>query len=356
MEFHDEGARAQCASARNAVAVRRLLVLVGAACGVAGVSGSAQAGDVARHAYCTQTAILQSAACANEVRDDFLAASAICLNLADPEGREECQEEAADARDEANLLCKQQLSARRDVCWRIGESRYDPDFDPADFDDDFNAPTMPNPFQPLGIGNHWEYEGGDETIVIDVLDQTKQIEGVTCIAVRDVVHADGDLVEDTDDWFAQNKNGDVYYCGEISKNYEFFDGDDPELPELVDVDGSWKAGRDGAKPGLLVPKTPSVGATYRQEWAPGDAEDMATVLSTTYGWGNDPDLDHLVPQELAEDLCNDDCLVTREFTPISPGGSERKYYAPGIGLFLEVNLEDGEIVELTGCNFDSRCP
>jgi hypothetical protein len=99
-----------------------------------------------------------------------------------------------------------------------------------------------------------------------------------------------------------------------------------------------------------------VGATYRQEWAPGDAEDMATVLSTTYGWGNDPDLDHLVPQELAEDLCNDDCLVTREFTPISPGGSERKYYAPGIGLFLEVNLEDGEIVELTGCNFDSRCP
>jgi hypothetical protein len=358
MEFHNPGDRALRSFALDGAAVaRHPLALVAVACLAAAVATSAHAkGGAPKPSWCTQTAVLQMAACGNEVKDDFFAASAICLNLADPAEREACQDDAEDGFGEASQLCKDQLAARRDVCKKIGEGRYDPDFDPAHFDDDFTALTMPNPFQPLAIGNHWEYEGGDETIVIDVLDQTKEIEGVTCIVVRDTVYEDGDLVEDTDDWFAQNENGDVHYCGEISKNYEFFDGDDPELAELVDIEGSWKAGRDGAKPGLLVPKDPEVGDTYRQEWAPGNAEDMATVLSTTYGYGNDPVLDQLVPQDLAEDLCDDDCRVTREFSPLSPGGFERKYYAPGIGLFLEVHPGSGEVVELTGCNFHPSCP
>jgi hypothetical protein len=98
-----------------------------------------------------------------------------------------------------------------------------------------------------------------------------------------------------------------------------------------------------------------VGDTYRQEWSVGNAEDAAEVLSTTYGYGNDATLDEHVPQALAELLCNDDCWVTGEFTPLEPGGFERKYYAPGIGRFLEVNPGTGDVVQLVDCSFDARC-
>jgi hypothetical protein len=125
--------------------------------------------------------------------------------------------------------------------------------------------------------------------------------------------------------------------------------------ELVEIEGSFKAGRDGAKSGVLMMASPVVGEIYRQEWAPGDAEDAAEVLSTTYGYGEDEELDEFVPQELAELLCNGDCVVTRDFNPLEPDAEERKYYAPGIGPFLEVDLETGDIVRLVGCNFDPVC-
>ena len=73
------------------------------------------------------------------------------------------------------------------------------------------------------------------------------------------------------------------------------------------------------------------------------------------GYGSDEELDELVPEELAELLCDDDCMITRDFSPLEPGAFELKYYAPGIGLFLEVNPEDEEIVQLVECNMDPRC-
>lgn len=287
--------------------------------------------------------------------DDYLEAKARCVQVLDAEERGECISDARDELRQHARLCREQLRARRQLCDALGEDRYDPDFDPAKFDDDFENPTAPNPHFPLGIGHRWEYQGGDETVTVEVLDKTKQIEGVTCIVVNDRVEVDGEVVEDTDDWFGQRKDGTVDYCGEISRDFEFFEGDDPEEAELVSIEGSWKAGRDGDLPGTLFPGTPVVGAVYRQEFSPGNAEDAAEVLSTTYGFGNDPELDRLVPQALAEQLCAGDCVVTREFTPLEPDASERKYYARGIGLFLEVDLESGEVVQLVDCNFDARC-
>ena len=99
--------------------------------------------------------------------------------------------------------------------------------------------------------------------------------------VNDVVEEDDDAIEDTDDWYAQDMDGNVWYCGEIAKNFETFEGDDPEDPELVDIEGSWKAGRDYAKPGILMLAAPMVGDVYRQEVSWGDAEDVAEVISTT---------------------------------------------------------------------------
>ncbi len=189
-----------------------------------------------------------------------------------------------------------------------------------------------------------------------MLDATKSIEGVTCIVVHDRVEVEGVVVEDTDDWFGQRKNGTVDYCGESSRSFELFAGDDPQEPELNSIDGSWKTGVDGALPGTLFLGAPVVGRVYRQEWSPGNAEDAARVISTNYGFGNDAELDAFVPKALAQLLCaGNKCVVTGEFSPLSPDGFERKYYAAGIGVFLEVHPDSGEITQLVDCNFDARC-
>lgn len=304
---------------------------------------------------CSATARAQYLACKNEVKDDYWEAYAVCLNLLDDDEREECMEEAGEERGEAREECAEQLEARLELCCAIGEGPYDPDFDPEEFDDDFANLTNPNIYLPIAIGNSWEYEGGDETIRVEVLDKTKLIDGVTCIVVNDVVAEDDEVIEDTLDWFAQAKDGAVHYCGELARDFEYFEGDDPMEAELVEIEGSFKSGRDGAKSGVLMMASPVVGETYRQEWALGDAEDVGEVLSIDYGYGNDEEFDELVPQELVELLCDDDCVVTRDFTPLEPDVEEYKFYAPGIGMFLEVDPETGEIVQLIGCNFDPVC-
>ncbi len=325
-----------------------MFLLLGAGAALAGSNGN----------FCTDTTRALRDACKHEVSDDFLKAKAICINVSDQQEREACLAEARTERADGNKLCGEQRMARRELCLALGEDRYDPDFDPANFDSDFGSLTNPNRYIQLAIGNHWEYAGGDETIEIDVLNKTKLIEGVTCIVVQDRVSKSGELVEDTDDWFAQAKNGDVYYCGEEVKDYESFTGDNPKEPELVSTDGSFKWGRDGDKGGIFFLGLPTVGAVYRQEFSAGNAEDAVRVLSTTYGYGSDPELDQFVPQALAERFClANDCVVTGEFSPLhpDPDGFARKYYAQGIGVFLEVVPATGDIVQLVNCNFDARC-
>lgn len=306
---------------------------------------------------CSTTAFYQLAGCRHEAIEDLYEAWALCLQVEDNGERSECNREARNERDEALAECRDVFDGRREVCDELGEEPYDPDFDPTNFDDDFSNLTSPNSHYPLAIGNTAEYTDGEEIIMIEVLNETKSIEGVTCIVVRDLVIIDGLPLEDTDDWFAMRTDGTVDYCGEISLNYEVFDGDDPQQAELVDIDGSWKAGRD-AFAGTLFPGAPVVGELYRQEFAPGEAEDVAMVVVTDYGFGNDPAFDVGIPEELADLLCDDDCIVTKEFTPLEPGVFEYKYYAPGIGVFAEVGYEDDEfdgMLQIVGCNYDPRC-
>lgn len=317
--------------------------------------GFVAAAPAAAYGACSRTAWDAFVACHFEVEDDFWEARGICRNESNPDERADCFDEARQKRKEARELCWEQWAARRNLCDALGEGRYDPPFEPQDFETDLDDLAHPNPYFPLAVGNLWVYEEEEATVTVEVLDKTKQIEGVTCFVVHDLEEEDGEVSEDTDDWFAHAIAGDVHYCGEISGEFEFFDGDDPEEAELVSIDGSWKAGRDGAKSGVLVPLAPQVGDVYRQEWALGDAEDVAEVLSVDYGFGDDPELDENVPKQLATLLCNDDCRVTREFTPLEPEAEERKYYAPGIGLFLEVDVESGDAVQLVECNVDPLC-
>lgn len=197
-------------------------------------------------------------------------------------------------------------------------STYQPDLNPADF-----VSTIDNKFLPLSPGTTLVYEGdtgeGIEHIEVVVTNETKEILGITCVVVRDTVTMDGQVVEDTYDWFAQDKDGNVWYFGEDSKEYE--------NGKVVSTKGSWEASVDGAQPGIIMKAKPVVGEEYRQEYYKGEAEDMAEVKS----------LNESVSVKTGT---YDGCLKTYEWTPLEPDLKEYKYYAPGTGMVLETQLED----------------
>ena len=294
--------------------------------------------NLCRYDFCSATANAQFLACKNENRDGYFTERAICINVSGENKREECFDESEDNRKEGWQLCKEQLAARQDLCGALGEARYDPRFRPNNFVDPSQIGTtvMPNSYFPLVPRTQWIYEdaASGQRITVTVTEKTKLFEGVTCVVVNDVVEEDGELVEDTDDWIAQDKKGNVWYCGEEVKDYETFEGDDPENPELVAIDGSFKVGRDGASPGILMNAKPEVGQTYRQEFSPGNAEDAAEVIAV--------DGKERVPGF----ACNNKCVVTRDFSPLDPGVEENKFYKPGVGLILEIGVGTTERVEL----------
>ena len=242
---------------------------------------ASSADQFAADAFGSRTAGYVLDACKLEIQDDFLAGKAVCINVEDEADRTECASEIDAEFEESGSLCQDQFDTRLSVCGKLGEARYDPDFDPENFvnPDDIGVTVAVNPYFPLVVGNRWVWEGGDEVIIDTVTSKTKLIEGVTCRVVLDVVEEDGEVIEITDDWFAQDVDGNVWYCGESARDFETFGGDNPKEPELVEIDGSWKAGVDNAKPGLIVPFSPTVGQAYREEVLLGDAEDFAEILS-----------------------------------------------------------------------------
>ena len=151
------------------------------------------------------------------------------------------------------------------------------------------------------------------------------------------------------------------YFGEETADFETFAGDMPMNPELVSIEGSFKAGREGDKGGLIFPATPAVGLAYLEEFSLANAEDVTQILSTTYAFGNDPELDQAVPAELAQRFCSaGDCVVTKNFSLLEPPDVfARKYYARGVGVILEVEIDPDTPApitsQLTHCNFDPRC-
>lgn len=293
-------------------------------------AAEAKPNDYHGNQFCSATAKLAKKSCFQEMKSDYYLAAGKCINLIDDEAREECLELARDDWDLDD--CKDQYAARKEICAELGEDRYDPQIDKARFVDSSGDPLpIDNPFLPMTPGTIRTYEGGDEVIVVTVTYDTVEILDVPCRVVRDTVTEDGELVEDTWDWFAQDVDGNVWYFGELSMEYE--DG------ELVSLEGSWKAGEDGAQPGIVMLAYPEIAdKMYRQEFLLGEAEDMAVVVDTN--------------QNVEIDYGSySDVLVTEEWTPIEPDVLENKYYAPGEGLILEVNLEDGERVELVNKTF-----
>jgi len=313
--------------------MRMTALLVGAA-----LVPAAPGDSVAAESGCAASANLQRLACEYDLRDDFYTAAAHCRDTANPDPL--CADDAAAAFDDGIEECNDVLSARLDVCDALSDATHEPGFGPA-FAANFVDPLEigvtidPNPWFALVPGNRWVYEGGTETIEVVVTGDTKLIDGVTCIVVVDTAVDDGAVVEITNDWYAQDLDGNVWYCGEIAENYAEFDGDETAGPELVDIDGSWKAGRDGAEAGLLLPFDPQPGDLIRQEFAQGDAEDLIEIMAVD------------ASEASAGASCDGNCLQTRDFTPLEPGLEEHKYYAPGVGLIVELDPASGDRVELS---------
>jgi hypothetical protein len=194
------------------------------------------------------------------------------------------------------------------------------ELDPADF-----VAEIDNPYWPMSPGSTWVYretdaEGAEQRVEVTVTDRTKTILGIEATVVHDVVTEDGELIEDTFDWYAQDTTGNVWYLGEATKEFE--------NGKVTTTAGSWEAGVDGAQAGIIVPADPEVGMTYRQEYYAGEAEDEGEILS----------LDERAEVPFGS---FDNLLMTKDTTPLEPVILEHKFYAEGIGPILALGLSGG---------------
>lgn len=223
----------------------------------------------------------------------------------------------------ACLLVATGCGSRSDALPRSGERV---DLDPAEF-----TTEITNPWFPLEPGTRWTYretteDGETADVVVTATPVTREIaNGVTARVVRDTVTLDGEVVEDTFDWYAQDEDGTVWYLGEDTAEFE--DG------EIATREGSFEAGVDDAQAGVIMPASPEVGMAYRQEYAQGEAEDNGEVLA----------LGRHARVPAGE---YDGLVKTADTTPLEPDVLEHKYYARGVGLVLTIDKGAGGREEL----------
>ena len=183
------------------------------------------------------------------------------------------------------------------------------------------GPTVDNPYFPLPIGRQWVYREGEQRVEVTVTDRTRRIaNGVEARVVRDEVTLKGVPVEITDDYYAQDAEGNVWYLGEATTEYEH--------GRPVSTEGSFEAGVDGARAGIAMPAHPKVGMRYRQEFYEGHAEDRAKIVS----------LRERVKVPLKRYR---NTLMTLDSNPLEPDVLEAKFYACGVGMVLAVDLSGG---------------
>jgi len=193
--------------------------------------------------------------------------------------------------------------------------------DPADF-----TTRIDNPYWPMAPGDKWVYRETDEKgteyrVEVTVTGSTKKIaNGVEARVIHDVVSQHGQPVEITDDWYAQDKAGNVWYLGEDTAEYE--------NGKVASRAGSFEAGVDGAQAGIIMPAHPRDGMAYRQEYYKGEAEDRAEVLSTNEQV--EIPFGHFTG-----------ALMTKDLVPLEPKVSEYKLYARDVGPVLDVQTSGG---------------
>jgi hypothetical protein len=183
-----------------------------------------------------------------------------------------------------------------------------------------------NPWFPLTPGTVYVYrgvkDGKPSRDVVTVTHKVVRIQGVPCISVGDRLYIRGRLEERTTDWYAQDAKGNVWYFGEDTAELDAHG-------RVVATEGTWRAGRNGARPGIYMPGAPTVGQTGRQEYLKGHAEDHFQVVSLNTAVH--------VPY-----TTSGHALLTKEWTPLEPGVLDHKYYVRGVGTVLEQTVRGGD--------------
>jgi hypothetical protein len=291
---------------------------------------------------CSETSTFAKTACNKAADEVYNLALGKCENLPeDSKQQKECETAARTERTDSQAECDDQYQARQDVCTELGGGPYNPQINQANFADPGNGTQ--NQYFPLNPRTYTykTFINGTgaavEKDVVKVTNNKQVIRGITCRVVRDIVTAlpSNEVTEDTTDWFALDKQSNVWYFGEIAQQFE--DG------ILVAIDGSWRADKEGAQPGKVMLANPQKGNVYRQEFALGEAEDMASVigyvtlgeLKNTYAV-----LDNL-PTSVKNKPDNLKILHTHDFSALEPASVlenqyEDKYYAPNVGLILTI--------------------
>jgi hypothetical protein len=174
-----------------------------------------------------------------------------------------------------------------------------------------------NPWFPLTPGTTYVYQGVKDgkpsRELLTVTHRTKTIAGAPCAVVEDRLYVGGRLAERTTDWYTQDAKGNVWYFGETTAELD-------RRGKVKTTEGSWQAGREGAKPGIFMPAHPRVGQSFRQEYLAGEAEDHFRVVA------------YLGPN----------ALLTEEWTPLEPGVLDHKLYVRGTGTALERTVKGGD--------------
>lgn len=190
--------------------------------------------------------------------------------------------------------------------------------DPADF-----VAAVDHPFLTLTPGTKFVFDGS-EHVEVTVPTDTKLILGVPTTAVQDRVYVDGVLEEDTLDWYAQDRDGNVWYFGEQTAELD-------KNGKVTSTAGSWVGGVDGAQPGIVMLAVPQAGDSYRQEYHKGDAEDLATIIALTGSMS-----------VMGKAYSGADVIVTEEWTPLEPDVRERKTYVRGFGVVEARTIQGGD--------------
>jgi len=205
--------------------------------------------------------------------------------------------------------------------------------DPADF-----TTRIDNPYWPMAPGNRWVYKDTDNgkhyDVEVTVTDRKKTIaNGIRARVIHDVVSRNGQPVEITYDWYAQDRAGNIWYLGEDTAEYE--------NGKVTSRAGSFEAGVDGAQAGIIMPAHPRDGMAYRQEYYKNEAEDKAEVLS----------IEEQVEVPFGHFT---GALLTRDLVPPEPKVSEYKLYAKNVGPVLDVQTSGGtsreELISYTSGN------
>ena len=178
--------------------------------------------------------------------------------------------------------------------------------------------TINNPFFPMPVGARWIFVGNDEgdsvNLTITILPDTMMVAGVATRVLEERESENGTLVEISRNFFVQAATGDICYYGE---DVDIYSGG-----VIVSHDGAWRAGVGGAAPGVFMPAAPAVGQMFRQEVAPGVAEDRIEITAVGAAV--------TVPLGTYTNTVN-----FLESTPLEPGARSYKSFASGVGMLVD---------------------